>query len=168
MKKTGVRITSGKYKDKPLHSPGTLATHPMSARARLGLFNMLGSVEGLKVLDLYAGTGALGLEALSRGAASATFVEIQPQTAHLLKNNLRTAGVTEPFVVYTADAQRVVLKPEYDLIFVDPPYPAFNAKKVLKFKKYLKPGGRLVVSSPKEIELGEKTATYARCRITVL
>ena len=70
-----MRIISGKYKNRELKSPKSSATHPMSERARLSIFNMLGDISGKTVLDLFAGTGSLGLEALSRGAASATFVE---------------------------------------------------------------------------------------------
>ena len=162
-----VRVISGKYKGRELKSPKNAATHPMSDRAKNAMFNMLGSVEGKTVLDLFAGTGALGLEALSRGAKSATFVERNPQVARVLKDNIKNAGVTEPYEVFTTDAYRVALKPEYDIIFIDPPYIRFNLK-VLKMKKYLKPGGILVVSSPKEIELGERTATFAKCRITIL
>ncbi|MBR2586809.1 23S rRNA (adenine(2030)-N(6))-methyltransferase RlmJ [Candidatus Saccharibacteria bacterium] len=163
-----VRVTSGKYKNAELKSPRNRATHPMSERARTGLFNMLGDLTGKTVLDLYAGTGALGLESLSRGAERATFVEVDPQVARVLKDNLKNAGVEEVYEVYVNDVKRIGLKPEYDVIFVDPPYVHFNEKTVLKMRKFLKPGGIFVVSSPKEIELGGKTATFAGCRITIL
>jgi 16S rRNA (guanine966-N2)-methyltransferase len=91
---------------------------------REALFSILGPVEGLNVLDLFAGSGALGIEALSRGAASATFVERDRRTAELIRHNLETLG--EPAEVVTADALRWLRSPApgsaYDLVLLDPPY----------------------------------------------
>ncbi|MBR3204787.1 RsmD family RNA methyltransferase [Candidatus Saccharibacteria bacterium] len=89
-----MRIISGIYKNHKLESPFSKETHPMGDREKIALFNMLesgfGSLEGTEVLDAYAGTGALGLEAISRGAKSVIFVEKSKKTAKILENNLKS------------------------------------------------------------------------------
>lgn len=89
-KKPDLRVLSGKFKGQKIISPQSQLTHPMGSREKLALFNMLQPyLEGSQVLDIYAGTGALGIEALSRGARGAIFVEKSPQIARILQQNLR-------------------------------------------------------------------------------
>lgn len=100
-------------------------TRPMSDRAREGLFSSLGgSVDGARVLDLFAGTGAMGIEALSRGAAGALFVDSAPAAVRAVGENLRRTGLGERGAVRRMEALRTIRqKPgQFDLVLLDPPY----------------------------------------------
>lgn len=162
-----MRIISGKYKNRELKSPHSAKTHPMGERERLAIFNMLASelgtpdLAGKTVLDLFAGTGALGLEALSRGAAHATFAEKDPRVIACLKQNLE--GISNATII-KGDAYKLGLDQQFDLIFLDPPYDQFDLK-ILDFKKYLNPDGIMVISSPEPIS--KDSRKYANCYITL-
>jgi 16S rRNA (guanine966-N2)-methyltransferase len=100
----GLRIIGGKYRGRKLHYSGDMATRPMKDRVRESVFNLLGpAIRGKHAFDLFAGTGALGLEAISRGAARATLVERHFPTADLIRKNVEAVGVTEPCEVVAAD-----------------------------------------------------------------
>ena len=121
------RIVAGAARGRRLSAPVGPGTRPTSDRAREGLFSTLQSlldVDGARVLDLYAGTGALGLEALSRGAASATLVEDDPGALRVLRDNV--AAVRLPGAHVVADRVERFLdgppEPRYDLALIDPPY----------------------------------------------
>ncbi|MBR2695550.1 16S rRNA (guanine(966)-N(2))-methyltransferase RsmD [Candidatus Saccharibacteria bacterium] len=157
-----MRIISGKYKNRELKSPKSSATHPMSERARLSIFNMLGDISGKTVLDLFAGTGSLGLEALSRGAASATFVEKDYKALECLKDNLKDV---DNYEVIKGDVYKIKLNKKYDIVFIDPPYDKYN-NDISEFKKYLNDDGIIIISSPKEIDFGFDSKVYANCRIS--
>ena len=157
-----MRIISGKYKNRKLKSPNSKTTHPMGERERLAIFNMLGDITGKTVLDLFAGTGALGLEALSRGAAKAVFVENSPKTLAVLKENL--ANVEDARVI-KQDAYKYAPDERFDIIFADPPYDNFD-QAILEHKRYLNEGGIMVVSSPHPISSDSRK--YANCFISLL
>ena len=122
-----MRIIAGKWRGRRLLSPKGLKTRPTSDRLRERLFSILthkiGSFEGKRVLDLYAGTGALGIEALSRGAAQAFFVDISNACLNNIEQFLNELNVPALAKTLRADASQL---PEadiaYDLIFIDPPY----------------------------------------------
>jgi len=158
-----MRIISGKYKNKTLESPKSDSTHPMGERERTAVFNMLGNLEGKTVLDLFAGTGALGIETLSRGAASCTFVENNAKAFACLKENL--TGIDEECKAIKQDAYKFGSETKYDIVFVDPPYNQFS-QDILEFKKLLAENGIMVVSSPEPINNGSRK--YANCYITLL
>ena len=121
-----MRIVAGKWGGRRIAAPRGAATRPTSDRVREALFSILGArVEGSRVLDLYAGSGALGLEALSRGAGSATFVENRAATIAVLKANLATLDARAE--VHQRDALAFLRAaatsgPHYDLALLDPPY----------------------------------------------
>lgn len=125
-----MRIIGGDFRGRRLASvgKGDAAAHlrPTSDRVRESLFNILCSydaIHGAQVLDLFAGTGALGLEALSRGAERACFVENGRASLKLLKSNIELCGVADRAAVVTRDARRLGDSSEaYDLVFLDPPY----------------------------------------------
>jgi 16S rRNA (guanine966-N2)-methyltransferase len=118
-----VRVVAGEYRGRRLKAPAGSRTRPTADRVREALFSILGSVEGRAVLDLYAGSGALGIEALSRGAASATFVDREPAAVTAIRHNLDAIGRRERVVRSDALAfLRRVEAPAYDLVFIDPPY----------------------------------------------
>ena len=117
-----VRIVAGEFKGRRLHAPRGAATRPTADRVREALFSILGDVSGARVLDLYAGSGALGIEALSRGAESALFVERDRRALAALRRNLDAVGADAE--VRNQDALRFIAHPEgvFDLVFCDPPY----------------------------------------------
>lgn len=124
-----VRIIAGRFKGRALGSPRGRTTRPTSDRVREALFSILGDVEALPVLDLYAGSGALGLEALSRGALSATFVEEARAALVALRANLEELGVAEQATVIAADARAAIQRlaregARFGLVLADPPYAA--------------------------------------------
>jgi 16S rRNA (guanine966-N2)-methyltransferase len=122
-----MRIVAGRHKGRRLRSPPGAGTRPTADRVREAVFSILGPVEGLRVLDLYAGSGALGLEALSRGARSATFVESARPALAAIRENLSAAG--EDAEVVASDAIKWLRAAAdrdgaFDLVFCDPPYDA--------------------------------------------
>jgi 16S rRNA (guanine966-N2)-methyltransferase len=120
-----MRIVAGRFGGRRLAAPPGRGTRPTSDRVREALFSILGPLDGARVIDLYAGSGALGIEALSRGAASAVFVERDARSAAVLRSNLDTLGVEADVrrvdaVAALRDAQR--RGETYDLALCDPPY----------------------------------------------
>jgi 16S rRNA (guanine966-N2)-methyltransferase len=121
-----VRIVGGHLGGRVLRAPSGAATRPTSEKVREAVFNILGSVTDRRVLDLFAGTGALGLEALSRGAAHATFVDSARSAVTALRGNLRALGLEDRATVIAGDAvvsaARHAPPAPWHLVFVDPPY----------------------------------------------
>jgi 16S rRNA (guanine(966)-N(2))-methyltransferase RsmD len=124
-----MRIIAGTHRSRTLQAPAGLATRPTSDRLRETLFNVLAPrIEGAAFLDLYAGSGAVGIEAISRGAASVVFVERAEAALKVLRKNLEKLGVNAGFKIQTGSAgaclRRLVLSPgaSFDLVFLDPPY----------------------------------------------
>jgi 16S rRNA (guanine966-N2)-methyltransferase len=117
-----VRVVAGEFKGRRLSAPRGTRTRPTADRVREALFSMLGDVEGARVLDLYAGSGALGIEALSRGADSAVFVERDPNAVAAIERNLAAIGVDAELV--RDDVARFLARAdgEFELVFCDPPY----------------------------------------------
>lgn len=167
-----VRITSGKYRGRVLKTPGG-ATHPMGSREKLALFNMVaGHLPGALVLDAFAGSGALGLEALSRGADSVVFVEKSAAVARIIKENVANLGMQNFCEVFVSDIATFQPEGKFDVILADPPYDNFEAEKLESLPGFLAENGVLVLSHPGEapelpgLELG-KTHKYAGAKISV-
>ena len=122
-----MRIIAGTFRSRPLQAPPGLATRPTSDRLRETLFNVLTPrVEGARFLDLYAGSGAVGLEALSRGAVKVTCVERAAPAREVLWANLRKLGVEDTVRVVSASVAEYLKRAEgpWDIVFLDPPYDA--------------------------------------------
>ncbi len=121
-----MRVIAGQYRGRPLVAPKGDTTRPTADRTREALFSMLtsrlGSFEGLRVLDLFAGSGALGLEALSRGAATCTFVEQDGAALDALRTNIAKLGITGADVRAQSVMALGPAPAPYDLILLDPPY----------------------------------------------
>jgi 16S rRNA (guanine966-N2)-methyltransferase len=118
-----VRIVAGTFKGRRLQAPRGVHTRPTADRVREALFSILGPLGGERVLDLYAGSGALGIEALSRGAAGAVFVDSDARAAAAIRRNLDEIGIDAP--VHRRDALaylRAAKEGPFDLVFLDPPY----------------------------------------------
>ena len=123
-----MRIIAGRNKGATISAPKGRETRPTSDRAREAAFNLIGPVDGARVLDLYAGSGAMGLEALSRGAAAATFVEGDRDAVRAIERNLDKLRLTGARIVHS-DAVRFLATDSgtYDLVLCDPPYDRFDA-----------------------------------------
>lgn len=123
-----MRIISGRFARRELRSPQGHMTRPTMSRTRESLFNLVDSriyIQDAQVLDLFAGTGALGLEAISRGASSATFVEHDPRVLDVARQNAADLGVEDQCWFIQSDAVDYLRKyggPPFDLIMADPPY----------------------------------------------
>lgn len=151
--KSNLRVLSGTLRGRALKSPQVSGTHPMGSREKLALFNMVGPyLAGAQVLDAYAGTGALGIEALSRGAARVDFIEKAPPVARIIRENLQDVGGSLEYEVFTGSvsdfAQGVASVGNYDLILADPPYDQFQPAEIAKLAPLLKPDGILALSFP--------------------
>jgi 16S rRNA (guanine966-N2)-methyltransferase len=170
-----VRIVAGQWRGRPLVAPQGQDTRPTADRVREALFSMLasrlGSFEGLQVADLFAGSGALGLEALSRGAAHCVFVENDRRAVEAIRANIAALGASGE--VLARSAEHAALPAPADLVFLDPPYGSGLAPAVLA-KLALAPGGWVSVETGR----GEAVAaegyevdaerTYGKARITLL
>ena len=172
-----MRVVAGRYGGRRLVAPPGTATRPTSDRVREALFSVLGaSVRGERVLDLFAGSGALGIEALSRGAASAVFVDRAPRAISAVRANLAALGID-------ADVRRIEARAwlrtasarseAYDLVFLDPPYRrAAELGRELSeaLAAVLAPGGRVVTESDRRdpLELDLPVADERRYGDTVL
>jgi 16S rRNA (guanine966-N2)-methyltransferase len=156
-----MRVIGGELGGRRLRSARGEQTRPTAARVREALFSMLGALEGAAVLDLFAGSGALGIEALSRGAASATFVERSPQALAALRANVAELGLAERCEIRSGDALAALAAGAiYDLVFIDPPYAAaaqLSGALSRELPAVLSAGARVVSESdrrsPLELEL---------------
>ena len=119
-----MRVVAGTFKGRRLAAPRGTRTRPTDDRVREALFSMLGDVGGTRVLDLYAGSGALGIEALSRGAAEAAFVDRDRRAVAAIRRNLDAVGAKAAVVKGSATTFVRQRQHGYDLVFVDPPYDA--------------------------------------------
>lgn len=120
-----MRVVAGTARGRQLRSPRGRAIRPTSDRAREGIFNSLGSLidlEGATALDLFAGSGALGIEALSRGAAAVTFVDDDRAAVELIRANLAATALDGGSVVRADAVQYLRAAPAFDVAFADPPY----------------------------------------------
>jgi 16S rRNA (guanine966-N2)-methyltransferase len=147
-----VRVVAGEFKGRRLAAPRGRRTRPTADRVREAIFSMLGDVSGARVLDLYAGSGALGIEALSRGAESAVFVERDRAALAALARNLEATGA--PGEVRRQDVARFLARQEgtFDLVFCDPPYdgaPAIAATLAAALPEILDEDARIVTESDK-------------------
>jgi len=174
-----MRIIAGKWRGRSLDAPSGHRTRPTADRVRETLFSMLasrlGSFEDLKVADLFAGSGALGLEALSRGAAHATFVENDLAAAAVIRRNAERFGA--PFQLLSASALALPRSRPFDLIFADAPYESGSGNAVVQAvldAGWLAPGGWMSIETerghgPDPADLAiEAMRDVGRARLTLL
>ncbi len=125
-----MRVIAGAYRSRTLSAPPGLSTRPTSDRLRETLFNVLAPrIQGARFLDFYAGSGAVGIEALSRAASSVTFVDRAAPALKVLHANLERLGITQGFRIHSGSAAAYLRGPrsgaaEFDIVFLDPPYDA--------------------------------------------
>ncbi|MFC0305559.1 16S rRNA (guanine(966)-N(2))-methyltransferase RsmD [Rhizorhabdus histidinilytica] len=169
-----MRIIAGQWRGRPLIAPQGQATRPTSDRTREALFSMLasrlGSFEGLAVADVCAGTGALGLEALSRGAARCTFVERDRAAVEALRANIAKLGAAAEVRTIAAES---FAGGAYDLVLIDPPYGTGLGQKVLPAIG-LAPGGWASIETARDEAVAvpgftvEAERVHGKARITLL
>jgi 16S rRNA (guanine966-N2)-methyltransferase len=171
-----MRIIAGTHRGARIAAPKGLATRPTGDRVREAAFNLIGPVEGATVLDLFAGSGAMGLEALSRGAASVTFVESDRAACRTISENLEKLKLTGARVV-CADAVWTLRQEtrRYDLVLVDAPYEAWEElepRLAEHLPRVLTPDGLVVVETGARTEptlpLPSRTSRrYGSARLTL-
>ncbi|HET8689864.1 MAG TPA: 16S rRNA (guanine(966)-N(2))-methyltransferase RsmD [Candidatus Saccharimonadales bacterium] len=146
-----VRLVAGRFGGRFLEAPRSNRTHPMSERVRASLFNQLGDLTGQTVLDAFAGTGALGLEALSRGAESVTLIERDKLAQKILDENIETLDVQDQAKLIKSSVSAwtdTAKEQKFDLIFADPPYHDLQLSTVSKLVPYLQANGLMILSFP--------------------
>lgn len=148
-----VRIIAGRFGGRFIQTPPGKTTHPMGERVRSAMFNSLGGIiDNARVLDAFAGSGAVGLEALSRGADSVVFIERNRVAQQILAENIAVLDVEEKSIVINTTVsnwlQSMSVTGEFDLIFADPPYHNPQFSTVSKLFALLKPGGIMILSHP--------------------
>jgi len=176
-----VRIVAGEWRGRSIDAPPGAVTRPTADRVRETLFSMLasrlGTFEGLRVADLFAGSGALGLEALSRGAASATFIESDAQALASIRGNAEKLGASTRVQIVAVSALALPRRDPFDVVFADPPYAAGLGTAVVRSivgAGWLAPGGWLCVETSRgdaiegEALAVETVRDIGRARITLL
>ena len=170
-----MRIVAGEHRGARIFAPKGVDTRPTSDRVREAAFNLIGPVDGVSVLDLFAGSGAMGLEALSRGAVSAKFVENDRAACRAIERNVEKLGVTGVAIVQRDVLQALATdRSTYDLVLCDPPYGyADHERLALYLAKVLAPEGLLVYETGARYEpridgLRTRTSrTYGSSRLTL-
>ena len=176
-----MRIIAGEWRGRTIETPAGQATRPTADRVRETLFSMLasrlGSFEDLRVADLFAGSGALGLEALSRGVASATFVESDSKAAAIIRRNAQKFAAADRVRIFSSTALALPRAEPFDLIFADPPYAEGSGSAVVKAvadANWLAPGGWMSVETSRADTIDpdgftvEVTRDVGRARLTLL
>lgn len=151
-----LNVTAGELKGRKLYSPKSRVVRPTGARVREALFSIIGeNVLEANVLDIFSGSGTIGIEALSRGAKSCTFVESSAGVIEVLKRNIKELGLRERTSIIPLDATKAIKmiknsneKNKFDIIFLDPPYSRFNQTQELilsiSTEDILTPAGTIV------------------------
>lgn len=148
-----IRITGGALRGRQVPSPSTMKTRPTGSRTREALFNILQGVEGFRVLDLFAGSGIMGIEALSRGAASVTAVEMAHSQAHLVLQAYKALNLTSQLTLLETNAltlskELLCANGGFDLIYADPPFKDMEYPDLRLFLDWLNPYGVAVFEAP--------------------
>ena len=172
---TNVKITSGLFRGRELKAPQNGITHPMGSREKLALFNSLSDkIEGKIILDVIAGTGALGLEALSRGAAHVTFIEADKKAVEILKQNSILLGVYEQVRIYNTKVEKIDFDSPFDIVIADPPYEYFHDLPLSVLDRLAQTASEyFVLSHPSDFDPHAinaellSTKAYAGSRITI-
>jgi 16S rRNA (guanine966-N2)-methyltransferase len=176
-----MRIIAGEWRGRTIEAPPGQATRPTADRVRETLFSMLasrlGSFEDLRVADLFAGSGALGFEALSRGAATATFVENDVKASAVIRRNAEKLGASDRVHILGGSALALPRSDPFDLIFADPPYASGSgsaAASAVTKADWLAPGGWMSIETSRtdSVDPGslivETTRDVGRARLTLL
>ena len=151
-----MRIIAGKLGGRLFESPRGHRTHPMSEKARGAVFGALGDIKGLRVLDAFAGSGALSFEAISRGAKQAVALEVDPAAHSVIKNNAKQLGIDQQLKATRAYAGAWSTRHQaqlFDVILLDPPFDKVPYKDIFRMPRHLNEAGVLVLSWPGAAEV---------------
>jgi 16S rRNA (guanine966-N2)-methyltransferase len=168
-----LRIIAGKFAGRDLTSPNDFRVRPTAEHVRAGLLDLLaGDLPKARVLDLFAGTGALGLEAISRGATWADFVEIRPSSLHALRANVALLRLRERTRIFKRDAvpfAEALDAESYDIAFVDPPYGSRMLDRVIETWQAKRFSRILAVEHERTHDLprGTRSRTFDESAITI-
>ena len=176
-----MRVIAGKYRSRPLRSLRGMDIRPTSDRLRETLFNVLtagnpSALEGSVWLDLFAGTGAVGIEALSRGAKEVHFVENSKPASEMIRKNLQSLGIAEGYHLHEQELPRAFWRMERervtaDVVFLDPPYrlkPAYaNTLRALADSSLVWPISLVIAEHEKQFDPGEEFGALRRFRLLV-
>lgn len=167
-----IRVSAGKFKNRVLEAPKDNSTVPTMGKTKEAIFSALSTrVNGANVLDLFAGSGSLGIEALSRGAKRATFVDLSPAAIKTINENLKKVGFAGDFAVFKSDTTRYLSteNSQFDIILMDPPYDdptlIHKALDLILKRNLLTNDGIIVVESKQPLDYPgfqefEKVKTY--------
>lgn len=146
-----MRVISGKLGGQQFDAPKTHRTHPMSERMRGALFNALGDIEDLTILDCFGGSGALSIEAISRGAQSSTIIEVDKTAHSTITKNIKKLGLETAIKVVRANVSSWSdnnSEAEFDLVLCNPPFDGLKVDLIQKLTKHIRVKGVLVLSWP--------------------
>lgn len=146
-----MRIIAGSLRSRQFEHPKGHRTHPMGDRVRTALFNTLGDIKGLTVLDVFAGSGALTYESISRGAKHSTVIEIDRDAYEIIVKNVASLGIEDKVTPIHINARSWTYRnnaDRFDLVFCDPPYDNIQETTLEKMAKHAKVGGLLIYSLP--------------------
>src|SRR3954447_26211084 len=174
-----MRVIAGIYRSRILKSLKGMALRPTSDYLRETLFNVLGpGVEGSRFIDIFAGTGAIGIEALSRGAVEAVFIENHGPAVTLIRKNLESLGIREGTKILALDAANALAKIQamhkpqdagFDFVYVDPPYAAAEqydrVLHLLGAAIFLSNGAKVIAEHHRAMDLGEQFGALRRYRV---
>lgn len=163
-----MRIITGQARGRRLETLPGLETRPTAERVKEALFSVLQfEIEGRRVLDLFAGSGQLGIEALSRGAQGCVFVDSSREAVEVIRRNLRTAGLTANTQVLCQDAASYLQRhnDRFDIAFLDPPYAAGLLEETLRLTvPFMNPGGVIACESDKSLTMPDRVGDFALVR----
>jgi 16S rRNA (guanine966-N2)-methyltransferase len=169
-----MKILAGTFRGRPISQPATRAVRPLSEKVRAALFDVVGDPTGLAVLDAYAGSGAAGFEALSRGALMVDAIEANQRVARTIGANARELGLNLTYILHTLTVETWLASPaqqpptgRYGLIIADPPYAQLDNDVLNRLAQFLAPEGVMAVSHSSRLTLPTlestqlvKTKTY--------
>lgn len=168
-----MRVISGSARGRTLKAVPGMGTRPTTDKVKEALFSMIGPYfDGGTLLDLFAGTGGLGIEALSRGMDKAVFVDLEYKSIEVVRSNLKAAGFEDKAEVYKNDAERALKalakrEAAFDLVFLDPPYRLKNVDKLMETMdslKLLKPEATIVVEYDSSFEYPDSFGPFKEVR----
>jgi 16S rRNA (guanine966-N2)-methyltransferase len=148
-----MKVLAGQLKGRPFEQPKSSSVRPLSEKVRAAIFDVLGPVDECTVLDAYAGSGAAGFEAASRGALLVDAIEANARVARTIEGNAHALGLDWGYVLHTMTVATWLASPQqqekaerYDIVIADPPYTQLDADSLDRLGRHLRPGGVLVVS----------------------
>lgn len=164
-----MRVITGTARGCRLETLPGMGTRPTAEKVKEGLFSAIQfEIEGRQVLDLFAGSGQLGIEALSRGAAGCIFVDRETAAVPIIRQNLQRAGLSSAAQVISTDAMSYLQRPKekFDIVFLDPPYASGLLRPALEqVVPHMRPGGLIVCESDEGEEMPERVGTFGLDRM---